>query len=582
MSALDWTVLVSTLAAFVLYGLWKSRGERDLTDYLLAGRRMPWPAVALSVMATQASAITFLSTPGQAYADGLRFVQFYFGLPLAMIVICATAIPIYRRLRVFTAYEYLERRFDGKTRTLAAGLFLVQRGLAAGLTLYAPALVLSAILGWDVRWTCALLGGLAVVYTASGGSKAVAHTHVLQFLIIIGTMLAVFAIVVALLPKGVGLLDAARAAGVLHRLNAIDERFDLKSRYTLWSGLIGGFFLQLSYFGTDQSQVGRYLTGRSVAESRMGLVFNGLAKIPMQFGILFLGVMVFAFHLFVCPPLFFDPVEAGRVANGPNGAAYHALEARHRDAFEARRSGIEVLLRAERAGDAAAAAAAGGAARVAQARIEQVRGETVELLKRSGPGANTNDTNYIFLRFVLAHLPAGLIGLVFAAVFAASMNSSSAELNALASTTMVDVLKRLPVLRWTDRSDLTVSRIVTLFWAGFAVAFAGYASRLGTLVEAVNIVGSLFYGTILGIFLAAFYLKRVGGTAVFVAALLAEAAVIACFKLTAIGFLWYNLIGCALVLAFALALGVFWPRAAGKAQERSSVPPSDAGTARLR
>jgi SSS family transporter len=560
LSALDWTVLVATLAGFVLYGLWRSRGERNLTDYLLAGRKMPWPAVALSVMATQASAITFLSTPGQGYADGLRFVQFYFGLPLAMIVICATAIPIYQRLRVFTAYEYLERRFDGKTRSLASGLFLIQRGLAAGLTIYAPALVLSVILGWEVRWTCALLGGLAVIYTATGGSKAVAHAHVLQFSIIMATMFVVFAIVVSSFPAGVGLGEAARAAGVLGRFNAIDLRFDPNSRYTLWSGLIGGFFLQLSYFGTDQSQVGRYLTGSSVAHSRMGLIFNGLAKIPMQFGILFLGVMVFVFHLFVVPPLLFNPAETERMAHGPEAATYRGLEARHQEAFDTRKSAIEAMLDAERAGDAAAAQAAARETREAQAALGEVRTEAVALLKRADPGASANDTNYIFLRFVLVHLPAGLIGLVFAAVFAASMNSLSAELNALTSTSVVDVLKRLPIGRWTDRADLTASRIVTLFWAGFAVAFAEYASRLGSLIEAVNIVGSLFYGTILGIFLAAFYLKRVGGTAVFVAALLAEAVVIACFKLTPIGFLWYNLIGCALVMAFALALGVLWPR----------------------
>ncbi len=562
MSALDWTVLFAALAGFVLYGLWRSRGERDLTDYLLAGRRMPWPAVALSVMATQASAITFMSTPGQGYADGLRFVQFYFGLPLAMIVLCVTAVPIYQRLKVFTAYEYLERRFDGKTRSLASALFLVQRGLAAGLTIYAPGLILSVILGWDVRWTCVLLGGLAVIYTATGGSKAVSYTHVLQFLIIMGTMVVVFWVIVRSFPEGVGMGDAARAAGVLGRFNAIDLRFDPSSRYTLWSGLIGGFFLQLSYFGTDQSQVGRYLTGRSVAQSRLGLAFNGLAKVPMQFGILYLGMMVFVFHLFVCPPLLFDAARAARLTAGPEGAAYRTLEARQQEAFEERKSGIRALIGAERAGDADGSRVGADATREAHARLEHVRAEAGELVRRADPGAATSDTNYIFLRFVLAHLPAGLIGLVFAAVFAASMNSLSAELNALTSTSVVDVLKRLRHGRWTDRADLATSRIVTLVWAAFAVAFAEYASRLGTLVEAVNILGSLFYGTILGIFLAAFCLERVGGTAVFVAALLAEGAVVACFKLTTIGFLWYNLIGCVLVLTFSLALSLVWRRRA--------------------
>ncbi len=556
MSPVDWWIMAATLAAFVLYGLWRSRGERTMTDYLLAGRAMPWHAVALSVMATQASAITFMSTPGQGYADGLRFVQFYFGLPFAMIVLCVTAVPIYQRLRVFTAYEFLERRFDGKTRTLAALLFLVQRGLAAGLTIYAPSLVLSVILGWDLRWTCALIGGLVVLATATGGSKAISHTHVVQFAIIMATMLVAFVIVVSSFPAGVGIRDAIHAADVLGRMNAIDLRFDPNNRYTLWSGLIGGFFLQLSYFGTDQSQVGRYLTGRSVRESRLGLLFNGLAKIPMQFGILFLGVMVFVFYLFVAPPLFFNPAETAKLETGPSAAEYRALTLRHERAHREREDGVMAMLH----GHGAAANAGGVAARNAQAALTQVRTETIALMRRVDPGAVTNDTNYVFLRFVLAHLPIGLIGLVFAAIFAASMNSISAEINALTSTTVVDVLKRVSTRAWSDRADLAISRTLTVCWAGFAVLFAGAAGNLGTLIEAVNILGSLFYGTILGIFLTAFWLKRVGGTAVFIAGLLAEAAVIACFKFTAIGFLWYNLIGCALVMGLALALSAIWPK----------------------
>ena len=556
MSAIDWWVLSLTLAAFVLYGLWRSRGERNLTDYLVAGRLMPWPAVALSVMATQASAVTFMSTPGQGYADGLRFVQFYFGLPLAMIVLCVTAVPIYQQLRVFTAYEFLERRFDGKTRSLASLLFLIQRGLAAGITIYAPSLVLSVILGWDLRWTCALIGGLVVLATATGGSKAVSYTHVLQFLIIMSTMLVAFTIVVSSLPAGVGFGDAVRAAGALGRMNAIDLHFDPNNRYTLWSGLIGGFFLQLSYFGADQSQVGRYLTGRSVAESRLGLLFNAMAKVPMQFGILFLGVMVFVFYLFVTPPLFFNPAETARLANGPRAAEYHELELRHREAHRERQRAVIGMLHA----DDEVVNRAAATARDAQARMAEIRTETVELLKRTDTNAATNDTNYVFLRFVLGHLPAGLVGLVFAAIFAASMNSISAEINALTSTTVVDVLKRMPFGGWTDRADLVVSRLVTLGWAGFAVLFAEFVSGLGTLVEAVNILGSLFYGTVLGIFLTAFWLERVGGTAVFVGALVAEAAVVACFKLTSISFLWYNLIGCALVMLLSLALSTVWPR----------------------
>jgi Na+/proline symporter len=555
-SPIDWAVLFGALGFFVAYGVWRGRGERNLTDFLLAGRTLPWPMVALSVMATQASAITFLSTPGQGYADGLRFVQFYFGLPLAMVVLCILAVPVYHRLRVFTAYEYLEQRFDGKTRTLAAALFLIQRGLAAGITLYAPALVLSVVLGWDVRWTCVLLGGLVVVYTATGGSKAVGHTHFLQFLIIMGTMAIAFVVVVGALPHGVSFGDAARAAGQLGRLNAIDTHFDPNNRYTLWSGLIGGFFLQLSYFGTDQSQVGRYLGGQSVAQSRMGLIFNGLAKVPMQFFILLLGVMVFVFYLFAPAPLFFNPIAAGKLASGGQASEYRQLESEQRAAESERRRHLAAWLAARRAGDRAVAAVEAGALSEAHARVQSVRDSTVGLLKAADPAAPTNDTNYVFLYFVLHQLPAGLIGLVFAAVFAASMNSTAAELSALTSTTVVDVLQRLPWGAGDGRHDVWVSRLVTIAWAAFAVGFAGVASRLGTLIEAVNILGSLFYGTLLGIFLTAFLLRRVAGTAVFLAALVAEAVVVACFKFTAISFLWYNLIGCVLVMSLALALTV--------------------------
>lgn len=560
MSTLDWVVLFGALAGFVAYGVWRGRGERDLTDFLLAGRAMRWYMVALSVMATQASAITFTSTPGQGYADGLRFVQFYFGLPLAMIVLCVTAIPLYQRLRVFTAYEYLERRFDGKTRTLAAGLFLVQRGLAAGLTIYAPALVLSVILGWDVRWTCVLLGGLVVVYTASGGSKAVGYTHALQFLIIMGTMVVAFGLILASLPAGVSAGEAAVVAGLGGKLNALELRFDPNDRYNLWSGLIGGFFLQLSYFGTDQSQVGRYLTGRSVAQSRLGLIFNGLVKVPMQLFILSLGVLVFVFYQFAPPPLFFNPVESARLASGPHAAAYQVLESRHRDALAAREARVRELLAARRADDGPARAAADRGLADARRELEAVRRETVGLIRAQDPAAATSDINYIFLTFVLQHLPAGLIGLVFAAVFAASMNSTSAELNALTSTTVVDVYKRVAGARADGRHDVWVSRLVTVGWAAFAVGFAEYASRLGSLIEAVNILGSLFYGTILGIFLVAFYLPRVRGTPVFVAAIVAEAVVVACFRFTGISFLWYNLIGCGLVAGLALALAPFLGR----------------------
>jgi SSS family transporter len=568
-------VLFGTLACFVAYGVWRGRGSRDLDGYLLAGRDLRWPTVAFSVMATQASAVTFLSAPGQGFVDGLRFVQFYFGLPLAMVALCFTAVPIYHRLKVFTAYEYLEQRFDAKTRTLAAGLFLLQRGLAAGITLYAPALVLSVVLGWDVRWTCALLGVLAVAYTVSGGSKAVGHAHVLQFAIIMATMVAAFALIVGSLPSGVGLRGATHLAGHLGRLNAVNFAFDPNDRYNLWSGLIGGFFLQLSYFGTDQSQVGRYLTGRSVTESRLALLFNGLFKVPMQLGILFLGVMMFAFYQFTPAPLFFNPVEARRVEQGVHGDAWRALEARHAALARERAGQARAFVSARRGGDERIENAAALALDRADDEDRVLRVEAVKLIQATDPGAQTSDTNYIFLSFVLHFLPVGIIGLVLAAIFAASMNSSSSELNALASTTVVDVYKRLRARAGrgdTARHEVWVSRIATLAWAAFAVGFAEYASRLGSLIEAVNILGSLFYGTILGIFMTAFLLRRVTGTAVFIAALVAEAVVIACFHATHISFLWYNLVGCAVVMLVAQALSAWGPgttRAQAVAAERT-------------
>ena len=552
MSPFDWWVLGGVLAAFVLYGLWRSRGERDLTDYLLAGRSMPWQMVALSVMATQASAITFVATPGQGFADGLRFVQFYFGLPLAMIVLCVTAIPIYRRLGVFTAYEYLESRFDGKTRTLAAALFLTQRGLAAGLGIYAPALVLSVLLGWDVRLTCALLGGLVALSTVAGGSRAVSHTQALQFAVILATFGFVAVHVASGLPRGVGLGETTALAGLSGRLNALQLHFDPNDRYNLWSGLIGGFFLQLSYFGTDQSQVGRYLTGRSVSQSRLGLVFNGLVKVPMQLGILSLGVLVFVAYLFTSSPVWFDPAARARLSSGPEAAEFREIERQHHALETERQARLAVWLAARKGGDRAGERLAGASVVALQGEETALRGRVSQLIERQDPRASRNDVNYVFLTYVLSSLPIGWIGLVFACVFAASMNSTSAELNALTSSTVVDVVKRIRPGAWASGTELWLSRLVTFLWAAFAVAFAESASHLGSLVEAVNLLGSLFYGTILGIFLTAFYLRKVGGMAVFVGALVAEAAVLACFRFTRISFLWYNVVGCVLVALVAL------------------------------
>ena len=562
MSPLDWIVLGASLVGVVLYGVWRGRGNRDLGGYLLADRTMRWHTITLSIMATQASAITFLSTPGQGFADGMRFVQFYFGLPLAMIVLSATAVPLYRRLRVYTAYEYLEQRFDTKTRSLAALLFLIQRGLAAGLTIYAPALILSVLLGWNIHLTNLAMGAFVIVYTTSGGAKAVNHTQFVQMLIIFGGIGTAFVLILNSLPPDVSFLDAVRVAGVMGRLNAVDYSFDLQNRYNIWSGLIGGFFLALSYFGTDQSQVGRYLTGRSVTESRLGLLLNGILKVPMQFSILFLGAMVFVFYLFTAPPIFFNPVDVKNVTASAHGEAFRAEERRYRAATDARRGRAEDYIAARRTGEPAQVAVAERALTEAQVEAEASRAAAVVLIQKNDPTAQESDTNYVFLNFVMHHLPAGVIGLVLAAIFAASMSSTSAELNALSSTTAVDIYRRFLERKGgvdpetLARREVLFSKAATVFWGAFAIAFAEFASRLGSLIEAVNILGSLFYGTILGIFLTAFYAKRVGGTAVFVAALIAEAAVVACFQFTTISFLWYNVVGCLCVVGISLVLSV--------------------------
>jgi Na+/proline symporter len=552
MSSLDWVVLAGSLVFIVVYGVWRGRGSKDLDGYLLAGRRMRWYTIALSIMATQASAITFLSAPGLGYADGVRFVQFYLGLPIAMVVLCATAVPIYHRLKVYTAYEYLENRFDLKTRSIAAVLFLIQRGLAAGLTIYAPSLILSVLLGWNIYWTNLVIGVLVIIYTTSGGTKAVGYTHFLQMLIIMSGMGLAFALILRALPAELGFGDAVFVAGEMGRLNAIDFSFDPNNRYTFWSGIIGGFFLQLSYFGTDQSQVGRYLTGRSVTQSRLGLLFNGFIKVPMQFAILFLGAMVFVFYQFVAPPVFFNPVEEQKLREGVHAEEFAGLEERHQEVFEVKQQRIRNLLSARRAGDPGAIVAAGAELKQTVREAEEIRTRTAELIRANDPQANASDTNYIFLNFVIHFLPIGVVGLVLAAIFAASMSSTAAELNALASTSFVDVQKR--IFGRGGGGEVRASRFLTVLWGAFAIAFAEYASRLGSLIEAVNILGSLVYGTILGIFMVAFLFRRVGGNAVFTAAVLAEIAVVCCFLFTGISFLWYNVIGCVLVAVLSLLL----------------------------
>ena len=557
MKTFDWIILASSVVAIVVYGVWKGRGSKNLEGYLMAGRSLPWYAVALSVMATQASAITFLSAPGQTFVDGMRYVQVYLGLPIAMIILSVTALPIYHRLRVFTAYEFLEKRFDLKTRALAAFLFLIQRGLACGLTIFAPALILSAILGWNLTYTNFLVGAVVIVYTALGGSKAVSWTQFYQMLVIAFGMIAAFLTVLWLLPDNVSLLDATRLAGSMGRLNVIDFDFDITNRYNIWSGVIGGCFLALSYFGTDQSQVQRYITARSLGQSRRGLLFNGLMKIPMQFFIFFLGAMVFVFYQFNQPPIFFNqgPVAATLASEG--GEELRDLESRYSAAFEAKQGPIEDLLEAMTSG--ASQTEARDALSRADDEMTQIRSEAVSLLESHDPGMDPSDTNYVFLTFVVERLPTGLVGLLIASILFASMSSTSSELNALTATTVIDIYKRLIRKEASDRHYLVVSKILTVIWGLWAIAFAQYASRLGSLIEAVNILGSIFYGTILGIFLIAFYAKRISGTATFAAAVVAETVIIILFQFADIAWLWWNVIGCGLCVGLAFMIQPFVP-----------------------
>ena len=558
MSLLDWIVLIGFMVFVAAYGIWKTRGKKNIQDYLLANKTTPWYTVTLSIMATQASAITFLSTPGQAYADGMRFVQFYLGLPVAMIILSITAVPIFHRLNVYTAYEYLEQRFDLKNRLLGSVLFLIQRGLATGFTILAPALIVSILMGWDIQATVLITGFIVILYTTSGGTDAVNKTHFLQMIIITFGMLVAFFMILNALPQDISFLDATRIAGKMGKLNVINFNLDLSDRYNFWSGLIGGTFLALSYFGTDQSQVQRYLAGKSIAQSRIGLLANGIVKIPMQFSILFLGAMVFVFYQFVTPPLFFNSVETKNVKQSIYAAEYHNLENQLQDIHKEKETKLREMIKAEKIDDKAGVKVIAKEVNDSKNNEAQIKAKAVELIKKANPGADTNDTNYIFLSFVINFLPAGLIGLILAAIFSASMSSSSAELNALASTTVVDIYKRMIKPEASDKHYVIVSKLATVLWGGFAIAFALFAYRLGSLIEAVNILGSVFYGTILGIFLIAFYFKKIGGSATFYSAIIAELIVIACYLFTSIPYLWFNVIGCVILIILAHLINPFF------------------------
>jgi SSS family transporter len=546
-SLLDWAVLVATLAGIVIYGSWRSRGVHTTESFLRAGKDIRWWTIGLSVIATQASAITFLSVPGQAYQDGLGFVQFYFGLPIAMVILSAVIVPIYHRLRLYTAYQYLEQRFDRRTRQFTALLFLVSRGLASGLAIYAPALVLAAVLGWPALWTNFLLGGTTIVYTVLGGSRAVSRTQSAQMaLISVGLGAALF-IAITRLPPGVSFLQGVSLAGALGKLQGVDLSFRFDTRYTLWSGLLGGLFVQLAYFGTDQSQVQRYLAGGPLAESRLGLLMNGLLKVPMQLFILFIGVMVFVFYQLSPPPLFFNRAELERT-RVRQGAAVAHLEQAHAAAFAEKRAAIDRLFAPGAAPDAVAAARA--EVRAGEAQLSALRKETGALVAKTLPGADPKDSDFIFLRFVLDQFPRGLVGLLVAVILSAAMSANSSALSSLGATTVVDFYKpRYPEA--TDRQTLLVARLSTAAWGLLAVGFAAFASLLDNLIQAVNILGSLFYGPMLGVFLVGFFLTWVQGRAAFWATAVGEAAVLAAAAFGRIGFLWYNVLGCAFVVGLA-------------------------------
>jgi Na+/proline symporter len=562
MSTADWIVLLLTLLSIVVYGIYKSKGIKNIDGYLLGNRSLPWYHVGLSVMATQASAITFLSAPGLAYSSGMSFVQFYFGLPLAMIVLCITFVPIFHKLKVFTAYEFLEKRFDVKTRGLTAILFLIQRGISTGITIFAPALIISTILHIDLTWTTLAIGSFVVIYTTYGGTKAVSHTQLLQMSIIFGSLLVAGILVIHLLPESIGLSKALHIAGKSGKTNALDFTFDLNNNYTLWTGLIGGFFLQLSYFGTDQSQVGRYLTGASIKESRMGLIMNGLLKIPMQFAILLIGVLVFAYYQFHQPPIFFNQVEIKKLKESKYAPDYQILEQKHSELFKTRESVVQQLNTALDQDDEKRIADYRSSLGQLNAKMQTVKEGTLDLIKKNNPTAETNDNNYVFLSFVTSVFPKGLIGLLIAVIFLASMGSTASAINSLASTTTIDIYKRFINRNSSEKQDLLWSRLFTLIWGTFTVIVALYANRLGNLLEAVNILGSLFYGTILGIFIVAFYMKKIQGKAVFFAAILSEIIVITVWTMNKIPFLWLNLIGCVAVMliAYILQLGMKVPR----------------------
>jgi SSS family transporter len=565
MSQLDWIVLVLTLALVIVYGVYRSRTTHNLDGYFLSNRSMQWGLVLLSIIGTQASAITFISAPGQAYTDGMRFVQYYFGLPLAMIVICIAFVPIFHKLKIYTAYQYLEERFDGKTRTLTSFLFLLQRGLSTGISVFAPSIILSSLFGWNIYWTNILMGGLLIIYTMSGGAKAVAYTQQLQLIIIFTGMFLAAYLVVNMLPPDIGFSDALHISGHLGKINVIttgitENGFNWSDQYNLFSGIIGGFFLALSYFGTDQSQVGRYLTARSVTESRMGLLMNGIIKVPMQFLILLIGTLVFSFYLFHKAPVFFNAKQITRLENSVYKDSFSVAQQQYDKVAEEKQKAATAFSAARSSENEQQIFKTGEQLSFLQHQSDSIRTQVKSWI--SAAGGDNNDTNYIFLNFVVDYLPAGLVGLLIAIIFLASWGSIAAALNSLASSTVVDFHRRFSK-KLKPENEYHISQWYTLAWGVFCIVVAMFTYNVGnSLIEAVNILGSLFYGVILGVFLVGFFLKKItNGNTVFIAALLAETVVLGVFILTKIpganfklGFLWLNPIGAFGVIIFSLLL----------------------------
>jgi SSS family transporter len=552
MQQIDWFILIGTLLFIVLYGTYKSRGSKNVTQYLKGGSDSRWWTIGLSVMATQASAITFLSTPGQAFHSGMGFVQFYFGLPIAMVIICLVFIPIYHRLKVFTAYEYLETRFDLKTRTLTAILFLIQRGLAAGITIFAPAIILSAVLGWNLVMLNIIIGVLVIIYTVSGGTKAVSVTQKQQMAIIFGGMFVAFLLILNYLPLDITFTKALEIAGASGKMEILDFSFDFNNKYTFWSGIIGGTFLALSYFGTDQSQVQRYLSGKSMKEMQMGLIFNGLLKIPMQFFILLVGVMVFVFYQFNSSPLHFNPSAVNDVLNSPYAAQYLDLQDQ--------KNTLEKAIKEQQLSYAVLDNQSQKQTilldiKALQSQEDQLRATSKELIKKANPKAETNDKDYVFIHFILNNLPRGLIGLLLAVILSAAMSSTASELNALGSTTTIDLYRRNNQSR-SDKHYLRASKGFTMLWGIIAIGVACVANLFENLIELVNIIGSIFYGNVLGIFLLAFFFSYVKSRAVFIAAIITQGIIVYIWWIDLMPYLWLNVVGATLVIAIAFILQV--------------------------